>query len=62
MTSHNVRGPIATMLGLVELLRMNAIHTEQWGEVVNSFKKCIIDLDGYTRQMGAFIYERQSDK
>jgi|GEM_PF-5124212 PAS domain S-box-containing protein len=60
MTSHNVRGPIATMLGLVELLRMNAIHTEQWGEIVNSFKKCIVDLDGYTREMGAFIYEKQS--
>ena len=62
MTSHNVRGPIASMLGLVELLRMNAIHTDQWGEIVDSFKKCIVDLDAYTREMGAFIYEKQSSE
>lgn len=60
MTSHNVRGPIATMLGLVELLRMNAIHSEQWDQVMDSFKKCIKDLDGYTRELGAFIDQRQS--
>jgi PAS domain S-box-containing protein len=62
MTSHNVRGPIATMLGLLELLRLNAIHTDQWNEVLDVFKKCIIDLDVYTREMGAFIYQRQSSK
>lgn len=62
MTSHNVRGPISTMLGLVELMRLNAIHTEQWGQVVDNFRKCIVDLDTYTREMGAFIYKRQSDE
>ncbi len=62
MTSHNVRGPIATMLGLVELLRMNAIHSEQWDQVMDSFKKCIKDLDGYTRELGAFIDQRQSSE
>ena len=62
MTSHNVRGPIATTLGLIELLKMNAIHTEQWGQVMDSFKKCIYDLDTYTRELSAFIYHRQSSK
>lgn len=62
MTSHNVRGPIATMLGLAELLRMNAIHSEKWNEVLDNFKKCISDLDTYTRELGAFIYQRQSSK
>lgn len=62
MTSHNVRGPIATMLGLIELLKMHAIHSEQWDHVMDSFRKCIIDLDGYTRELGAFINHRQSSK
>jgi len=62
MTSHNVRGPISTMLGLLELMRLNAIHTERWEEIVGSFRKCIVDLDTYTREMGAFIYTRQSDE
>jgi len=62
MTSHNVRGPIATMLGLTELLRMNAIHSDQWNEVLDHFKKCIVDLDTYTRELGVFIYQRQSSK
>lgn len=62
MTSHKVRGPIATTLGLIELLKMNAIHTEQWGHVMDNFKKCIVDLDEYTRELSAFIYHRQSSK
>jgi len=60
MTSHNVRGPIASMLGLIELLRLNAIDTDKWHMALDTFKQCIIDLDLYTREMGAFIYQRQS--
>ena len=60
MTSHNVRGPIATILGLIEVLRMNGIEADKWNMVLDSFKKCIGDLDVYTREMGAFIYQRQS--
>lgn len=59
MTSHNVRSPIATMLGLVELLRLNAIHTDQWGSVFTSFDKCINDLDRYTKELGVFINQSQ---
>ncbi|HEX5172271.1 MAG TPA: PAS domain S-box protein [Cyclobacteriaceae bacterium] len=60
MTSHNVRGPIATMLGFLELMRMNAIESEQWHDVLNNLKKCINDLDFYTRELGSFIYQRQA--
>jgi two-component system sensor histidine kinase NreB len=62
MTSHKVRAPIATMLGLVELLRLNAIHSNQWGTVFTSFDKCINDLDLYSKELGAFINQRQSVK
>lgn len=62
MTSHNVRSPIATMQGFIELLRMNAIHTHQWNQVLDSFKKCIGDLDVYSKEMAAFISQRQSSE
>jgi PAS domain S-box-containing protein len=59
MTSHNVRGPIASMLGLIELLRINGFESDQWG-MLDRFKKCVLDLDFYTREMGEFIYDRQT--
>jgi PAS domain S-box-containing protein len=60
MTSHNVRAPIATMLGLIELLKMDAIERDQWARVLDSFKSCVVDLDRCTKEMAAFIYHRQS--
>ena len=60
MASHKVRAPIATMLGLLELLRMDAIHADQWSIVFASFEKCMSDLDLYTKELGAFINQRQS--
>lgn len=62
MTSHNVRGPIATMLGFLELMRMNAIESEQWNSVLRDLIRCINDLDHYTRELGNFIYQRQSSQ
>lgn len=60
MTSHKVRAPIATMLGLVELLKLNAIHTDQWSDALNHFKDCIRNLDLCTRELGAFINQQQA--
>jgi PAS domain S-box-containing protein len=60
MTSHKVRAPIATMLGLLELLRIGAIHGDQWSDVFTSFEKCVGDLDLYTKELGSFINQRQS--
>ncbi len=60
ITSHKVRSPIATMLGLVELLRMNAINSDQWATVFANFDKCIHDLDLYSKELGTFVNQRQS--
>jgi PAS domain S-box-containing protein len=62
MTSHKVRAPIATMLGLLELLRIGAIQGDQWSNVFTSFEKCVSDLDLYSKELGAFINQRQSVK
>lgn len=60
MTSHNVRGPIATMLGLIELLRMGGIEKDKWNVVPEAFKSCVNRLDTCTREMSDFIYQRQN--
>lgn len=60
ITAHKVRAPIASMLGLVELLRLNAIDSDQWGKVFGSFDNCLRHLDLYTQELGAFINLRQS--
>ena len=60
ITSHKVRSPIATMLGLVELLRLNAIHSDQWDRVFSSFDQCLNDLDLCTKELGSFINQSQT--
>ena len=60
MASHKVRAPIATMLGLLDLVRMDAIQANQLSIVFTSFEKCMSDLDLYTKELGAFINQRQS--
>jgi len=62
MTSHKVRAPISQMQGLLELLRMNAIHTHEWETILNHFKKSMETLDACTRELGAFVYLSQSTK
>jgi len=60
ITSHKVRSPIATMLGLVELLRLNAIHSDQWDRVFSCFDQCLNDLDLCTKELGSFINQSQT--
>jgi len=62
MTSHKVRAPISHMQGFLELLRINAIHTQEWETILNHFKKSIETLDACTRELGAFVYLSQSSK
>lgn len=62
MTSHKVRAPISELLGFLELLRIHAIHTNEWGNVLGNFKASVEKLDSYTRELGAFIYQSRSSK
>ncbi len=62
MTSHNVRAPISELLGFLELLRINAIHTDEWEMVLSNFKNSIDNLDSYTRELGAYIFQSQSSR
>ena len=62
MTSHNVRAPIAHIQGIFELLRLNAIHTHEWMRLMDLLKQSVENLDNYTRELGAFIYQSQLSK
>ncbi|MBL0740036.1 PAS domain S-box protein [Chryseolinea lacunae] len=59
MTSHRIRSPIATMLGLLELLRINALDADQSQQALLHLKKCVDDLDVYSKELGNFIYHQQ---
>jgi PAS domain S-box-containing protein len=62
MTSHNVRAPITQIQGIFELLRLNAIHTHEWTRVLEHLKESVENLDNYTRELAAFIYQSQLSK
>jgi signal transduction histidine kinase len=62
MTSHNVRAPIARIQGIFELLRLNAVNTHEWKKVMDHLKESVENLDNYTRELAAFIYESQLSK
>lgn len=59
MTSHNVRGPIATILGLVELLHMDAIRQEEWNSMLSYFRKSSRDLEVYIKDLAAYVQQNQ---
>jgi PAS domain S-box-containing protein len=62
MTSHNVRAPIAHIQGIFELLRLNAIHTREWNDIMDHLKRSIETLDNYTRELAAFIHQSRISK
>jgi PAS domain S-box-containing protein len=62
MTSHNVRAPIARIQGIFELVRINAIHTHEWMRVMDHLKESVENLDNYTRELAAFVYQSQVSK
>jgi PAS domain S-box-containing protein len=62
ITSHKVRGPIATMLGLVQLLDMNVISSDEWHTMLQSFRSCIGELDACTKELSGFIANRQNEE
>ena len=59
MTSHKVRGPIATMVGLVRLLDIDAIENGELPATLEKFRACLENLDTYSRELSAFVAERQ---
>lgn len=58
MTSHFVRGPIATSLGLINILEKDKeIEINELKQILNHLRTNIINLDIYTKDLTKFVYE-----
>ncbi|MGE0567726.1 MAG: PAS domain-containing protein [Bacteroidia bacterium] len=61
MTSHKVRQPICSILGIMNVLDSVDVSKEDVENVVEYMKKSIINLDVFTRELTGFISEKMID-
>jgi signal transduction histidine kinase len=59
LTSHRIRRPIATMSGLIELMRLNLLGKQEHEKAISDFKICLDELDHYSRELGDLIHNEQ---
>lgn len=57
MTSHEVRKPIANLIGLSESIDFTSNALEEIEIIINHIKKEAQELDEYTRKLTLFMYE-----
>lgn len=57
--SHRFRRPIATMLGLLELIRLDLLKEHEHEQAIVDFRTCLDELDRYTRELGCLIHREQ---
>lgn len=64
MTNHKVRHPIATLLGISEILKNSQFTAEEMNELIRLMQKPILDLDDFTKELTYFmdLQKRESDK
>jgi signal transduction histidine kinase len=59
--SHQVRAPLARILGLTELLGRNALETNELMDVLQDIKKQAIELDGMVKLMNRKLEEEKQN-
>jgi signal transduction histidine kinase len=59
--SHQVRAPLARILGLTELLGRNAVETNELMDVLQDIKKQAIELDGMVKLMNRKLEEEKQN-
>ena len=62
MTSHEVRKPIANLIGLSDSIDFNSTTTEELEHLINHIKKEAKELDEYTRKLTLFMHELKEKK
>jgi signal transduction histidine kinase len=55
MNSHKLRGPIASLLGLINLLDKDYLSTEEKVNVFSSFKSEVVNIDKIVRDINRVI-------
>jgi signal transduction histidine kinase len=58
MVPHRIRSPVATMQGLLELIRMNAFDQGELCQVYIYFEKCVIELETNCKELGEIVYRQ----
>jgi PAS domain S-box-containing protein len=58
--SHEVRRPITTTMGLINILQNENISAKEQGEIVSFLHEASIELDYYSRKMHDFIVENRN--
>jgi signal transduction histidine kinase len=57
--SHRVKAPIATMLGLLELIRIDAIREDEIAGVCLHFQGCVDELYRNSRELAAIVRQQK---
>ena len=55
MTSHQVRQPIANLLGLANLLEDPSNSNKEMMKIIRCIKESVVSLDSYTKELTSFI-------
>lgn len=63
ITSHKVRKPVATSLGLMELLEMEGqLSEDNLKKIIRLLKPNVMELDVFTKELTAFIYNTEAKR
>jgi hypothetical protein len=62
IVGHRISGPIATMLGLIELIKMNRNHQEEICPLVGHLEECVLRLKDNCKELGDLVYHDRSNE
>ena len=51
MNAHNLRAPVATLLGLIQLFESHQIEESERKEIVKKIKLCTVNLDKVIKEI-----------
>ena len=59
IVSHEVRKPIGTMSGIINLMQLGLLSEEEYKQSINTLYSCLQELDKCSRELGELIYAEQ---
>lgn len=60
--SHRLRKHVCTMLGLINLIKMESFNKSDCPQLLHQFQHCLDELDKYLREMGHVIHCEQQNR
>jgi len=59
IVSHQVRKPIGTMSGIINLMQLDLLTEEEYKQSINTLNACLQELDRCSRELGELIHAEQ---